>query len=100
MKFKPGRIILIALCLTLIPVSAVSAQKITAGTTCKGLNQKAVYQNKNYTCIKSGKKFVWNKGVAIKKPAPTPEVINPKVEPTSTNEVSGDNLSGEEVDKW
>ena len=74
MKFKPGRIILIALCLTLSPVSAVSAQKITAGTTCKGLNQKAVYQNKNYTCIKSGKKFVWNKGVAIKKPAPTPEV--------------------------
>jgi hypothetical protein len=33
-------------------------------------------------------------------PTPTPEVINPKVEPTSTHEVSGDNLSGEEVDKW
>jgi hypothetical protein len=35
------------------------------------LNQKVVYQNKTYTCIKSCKKFVWNKGVAVKKPTPT-----------------------------
>jgi hypothetical protein len=62
---------LFALALVLIPVTAVSAQKITPGSTCKVLNQKVVYQNKTYTCIKSGKKFVWNKGVAVKKPTPT-----------------------------
>ena len=64
--------LLIALALTMIPVSAISAQKITPGSTCKVLNQKVVNQNKTYTCIKSGKKLVWNKGVAVKKPTPTP----------------------------
>ena len=63
--------LLIALAVVLIPVTAVSAQKITPGSTCKVLNQKVVYQSKTYTCIKSGKKLVWNKGVAISKPVPT-----------------------------
>ena len=63
--------LLIAFVVALIPVSAVSAQKITPGSTCKVLNQKVVYQNKTYTCSKSGKKSVWNKGVVVKKPTPT-----------------------------
>jgi hypothetical protein len=64
--------LLIALAIALIPVSAISAQKITAGSICKVLNQKVVYQSKTYTCIKSGKKLVWNKGVVVKKATPTP----------------------------
>jgi len=64
--------LLIALAISLIPVAAASAQKITPGSTCKVLNQKIAYQSKNYTCVKSGKKLVWNKGVVItKKPIPT-----------------------------
>jgi hypothetical protein len=73
--------LIVALALSLIPISAVSAPKITAGSTCKVLNQKAVYQSKTFTCIKSGKKLVWNKGVAIKpKPAPKP---TPSATPTA-----------------
>ena len=64
--------LLIVLMLALIPVSAISAQKITPGATCKSVNQKSVYMNKTYTCIKSGKKLVWNKGVVVKKPTPKP----------------------------
>ena len=64
--------LLIALALSMIPEAAVSAQKITPGSACKTLNQKVVYLNKTYTCIKSGKKLIWNKGVAVKKPTPTP----------------------------
>ena len=70
--------VLIALSVVLIPVAAVSAQKITPGSTCKVLNQKVVYQNKTYTCIKSGKKLVWNKGVVVKvaaKPTPTQSAV-------------------------
>jgi hypothetical protein len=67
-----------ALALTMVPLVAFSAQKVTAGSTCKVLNQKTVYQDKTYTCIKSGKKLVWNKGVAVKKPTPTPTVTYPK----------------------
>ena len=73
--------LLIALAVVLIPVTAVSAQKITPGSTCKVLNQKVVYQNKSYNCIKSGKKLVWNKGVAVKKPTPT---ATPSPTPTPT----------------
>jgi hypothetical protein len=61
---------LIALVVVLIPVAAVSAQKITPGTACKVLNQKVTYLNKSYTCIKSGKKLVWDKGVVVVKPTP------------------------------
>ena len=65
--------VLIALAVALIPVTAVSAQKITPGSTCKVLNQKVVYEKKIYTCIKSGKKLIWKKGVAVKvAPTPTP----------------------------
>ena len=63
---------MIALAVSLIPVTAVSAQKVTPGSTCKVLNQKVAYQNKAYTCVKSGKKLVWNKGVAIVQRTPTP----------------------------
>ena len=74
MRFKWGLFkgVLIALILTLVPITAFSAQKITPGSTCKVLNQKVVYQNKTYTCIKSGKRLIWTKGVAVKKPTPSP----------------------------
>ena len=78
---------LIALAVVLIPVTAVSVQKITPGSTCKVLNQKVVYQNKTYTCVKSGKKLVWNKGVAVKKPAPVPtptQSVTPTTTPSAT----------------
>ena len=81
---------LIALAVVLIPVTAVSAQKITPGSTCKALNQKVVYQNKTFTCIKSGKKLVWNKGVAVVSTNPVepvkPVAQNPIIDPTKPKE--------------
>ena len=73
--------LLAALILTLIPITAFSAQKITPGSTCKVYKQKITHQNKVYTCIKSGKKLVWNKGVVVKGPTPTP---TPTVTPSPT----------------
>jgi hypothetical protein len=64
--------LLIALAISLIPIPAISAQKVNPGSTCKVLNQKIVFQNKTYTCIKSGKKLVWNKGIFAKKSVPEP----------------------------
>ena len=64
--------LLFALALALVPIAATSAQKITPGSICKVLKQKVTSQNKVYTCIKSGKKFIWNKGVIVVKPTPTP----------------------------
>ncbi len=71
---------LIALLVALIPAVAVSAPRATPGGTCKVLNQKVTNLNKSYTCIKSGKKLIWNKGVGIKPtpthtPTPTPKEL-------------------------
>ena len=78
---------LIALAISLIPVAATSAQKVTAGSKCKVFKQKVTHQSKVYTCIKSGKKLVWNKGVVIVKPTPTPTPTpTPKPTPTPAQE--------------
>ena len=85
---------LIALLVALIPAVAVSAPRATPGGTCKVLNQKVTNLNKSYTCIKSGKKLIWNKGVGIK-PTPTP---TPTHTPTPTpKELTFSNIS-ENVD--
>ena len=62
--------------------SSHSAQKITAGASCKGLNKKVNYKNKTYTCIKKGNKLVWSKGVAIKVAAPS--TAAPSASPSAT----------------
>ena len=75
------RVLSIAVVLVLIPVTASSAQKITPGSACKVYKQKTDYQNVTYTCIKSGKKLVWNKGVPVVKPTPTPTPPPPPTPP-------------------
>ncbi len=55
----------IGLLLALIPISGNAAQKVTAGAACKVVNQKVPYLNKTYTCVKSGKKLIWDKGVLV-----------------------------------
>ena len=44
---------------------------VKAGSVCKKVGIKSVVGTKTFTCIKSGKKLVWNKGVAVKKPTST-----------------------------
>jgi hypothetical protein len=71
----------LALSLALIPNNAVAAQKLTPGSPCKVLNQKVVSQNKTHTCVESGKKLIWNKGVAVAKPTSNSS-STPSVAPT------------------
>jgi len=86
-RSKSGALVVIfALFLSLFLPNSYSAQKISAGASCKGLNKKVDYKNKTYTCIKKGNKLVWSKGVAIKSatpatsPSPTPAASNPATE--------------------
>ncbi len=77
-----------SLFLALLPSNSSAATKITPGASCKVLNQKVTYQNKIFTCIKSdksSKKFIWNKGVQIKKqPASKSPIPTPTSTPTPT----------------
>ena len=66
-------------------VAPVQAATPKAGAKCPKAGSTATASGKKFTCVKSGTKLVWNKGVAIKaapKPAVNP-VLKP-VEPTPT----------------
>jgi len=82
-KLLVAKSLILALPLTLIPVFASSAPKVTPGSKCKIQKQKIDYQEKTYTCIKSGKKLIWNKGVVTVKPDPL-TVVTPTPSPTPT----------------
>jgi hypothetical protein len=59
----------------LVPVSAQAATA-KAGAKCTKLKTTQVVGTKKFTCIKSGKKLVWDKGVTIpKKTTPKPPVV-------------------------
>ena len=74
-------VVILTLCISVFPLNSYSAQKITAGASCKGLNEKVDYKNKTYTCIKKGSKLVWSKGVTIKSAAPA-ATPSPTASPT------------------
>lgn len=67
--------------LFLVPLNAFAVVK--AGSTCTKLGATSTYSGKKYTCIKSGKKLVWNIGVTISKPVPI-STIAPSASPTAS----------------
>ncbi len=60
-------IALLALSLVLIQATP-AAGAVKAGSACTKINSKATASGVKYTCIKSGKKLVWNKGKKVSKP--------------------------------
>jgi hypothetical protein len=71
--------VLVTAALFLLPINAIAAVK--AGDTCKKVGTTVTANGKKYTCVKNGKKLVWNKGVAIAKPVLT---VSPTPTPTPT----------------
>ena len=53
----------------LVPVANA---EVKAGAICPKVGKTSVASGKTFTCIKSGKKTVWNKGLAIAQPAAAP----------------------------
>ena len=45
---------------------------VKAGAVCKPAGLTSIVSGKTFTCIKSGKKLVWDKGVKIVTPNPLP----------------------------
>ena len=72
-----GFIVLVSLS---TPVQAASPK---AGAKCAKAGATATASGKKFTCVKSGNKLVWNKGVAVKAaPKPSPNPVFKPVEPT------------------
>ena len=70
-------LVLLTVTLTLGLLHPIATAAPKPGTACKKAGQTSTSAGIKYTCIKSGKKLVWNKGVETKKaepaPVPTPE---------------------------
>jgi hypothetical protein len=68
--------VMVVFAVCIVPISHASAATAKAGGTCTKLKATSIVNGKKFTCIKSGKKLVWDKGVTVKtpaaKPSPTP----------------------------
>ena len=64
-------------------VPAVAVSK--AGSKCTKVKTTTIVGNIKYTCIKSGNKLVWNKGVAIKKSSALKQGVCPPKVSTDKN---------------
>jgi hypothetical protein len=65
-------LVLLTVTLTLGLLQPIATAAPKPGTACKKVGQTSTSAGIKYTCIKSGKKLVWNKGVATKKAEPAP----------------------------
>ena len=80
----------LGLCLAVIisSVQPLAFAAVKSGQSCSKVGSTSISKGLKYTCIKSGKKLVWNKGVKVVpvvKPTPTPSPTpTPEVTPTPT----------------
>lgn len=68
-------LVLLTVTLTLGLLQPIATAAVKPGTACKKAGLTSISAGIKYTCIKSGKKLVWNKGVVIK--AATKPELNP-----------------------
>ena len=69
----------------LIPTRiSTSNAAVKAGAACSKLNSTANASGKKFTCIKSGKKLLWNKGVILPAKTTTPEIPDPVITESSS----------------
>ena len=76
MKFKGVAGAVVGALVVGLLVMPSSSGAIKAGTACKKAGLQTVDGGRKHTCVKQGKKFVWNKGVVVKaapvaKPSPS-----------------------------
>ncbi len=76
--------ILLTLAALIVPQQSVTASQAKAGAKCAKVNSIQTVGGKKFTCIKSGSKFIWNRGVTLPKPA-APAPTLPTTEPAPTD---------------
>jgi hypothetical protein len=88
---------LLSITLVIAPFPQASAATAKSGATCTKQKATSIVKGKKFTCIKSGKKLIWDKGVVVKasvaKPSPTannttPLITCPKLDSADQSGVS------------
>jgi len=71
-----GLVLATVLAFSIAPISSGAAPKPApapkTGAVCKPVGKIQVVGTRKYTCVKTGKKSLWNKPVTIQKPTPSP----------------------------
>jgi hypothetical protein len=79
---------LVTLIIPMVLVASNSYAAVKAGSSCNKVGSKSVSSGKSYTCVKSGKKMVWDNGVLIPVAQPSPIATatqSPAPEPTKSS---------------
>ena len=88
---KKTYVVILALIGSLLALPSSSAAAPAVGKTCSTLGKTQLHKSKQYTCVKSGKRLIWSKPVALgpvaPKPKPTP-TPTPSATPTPTPSVT------------
>ena len=84
---KSFALLLSILLLTALPISTSSAA-IKAGSKCAKAGATSTSSGKKYTCIKSGKKLIWNNGVMIKQASSVVAGVCPPPSAADKTEIS------------
>ena len=72
----------VALLIPMVLFASNSYAAVKAGSACTKVGAKSISAGKSYTCIKSGKKLVWDKGVLV--PVAKPAVVKPTPAPSAS----------------
>lgn len=90
---KITSLVLILLAVNVITSPTVNAaSSIRPGASCPIQDENRSYKGKIYTCVKVGKKWVWDKGVSsptTSKVSPSASLPSPTPAPTKVNELAG-----------
>lgn len=70
---------LLVTALFIVPLPQASAVTAKAGSSCTKHKATSIVKGKKFTCIKSGKKLVWDKGVLVKTLVTKPKSANSTV---------------------
>ena len=72
------KVLAVLIAVSLLGIAPANAATVKAGTKCNKLKATTTVNGMKYTCIKSGSKLVWSKGVLVKKAALKQGVCPPK----------------------
>jgi hypothetical protein len=61
------KVLAVLIAVSLLGIAPANAAAVKAGAKCTKLKATSTVNGMQYTCIKSGSKLVWSKGVAVKK---------------------------------
>ena len=73
-----------SLCMAMILSSTTAFSASIAGTKCTKVGNTRLVSNLKFTCVKSGKKLIWNKGVVVKRASAPTSAPTAMPTPTAT----------------